>query len=46
MFKLSFDEEDEIAPTSSGHSDDGEAEAEEEVQRRNSETSKFMGSFR
>ena len=46
MFKLSLDEEDEIAPTSSGHSDEAEAEAEEEVQRRNSESSRFMGSFR
>ena len=45
MFKLSLDEEDEIAPTS-GHSDEVEAEAEEEVQRRNSESSRFMGSFR
>ena len=45
MFKLSLDEEDEIAP-SSGHSDEVEAEAEEEVQRRNSESSRFMGSFR
>ena len=44
MFKLSLDEEDEIAP--SGLSEDGEAEAEEEVQRRNSESSRFMGSFR